>query len=632
MADVAKERLTTRFFEQATKAALSQVDQLTAEIAASKETIAAEVALNTKLQQDLAISNANILHLRKRCELLEAATGTVVGEFTAKVAALEAQVVDETAKTAQAVAEKTAAEGTISLLQAQLKLLSDIIKSGGALAPSVTSQMASFAAQCAAQFDAANNLTKLAGVESLLATAQKELHDTRYLHLQERMQARQASLLLHVHQQFLTEHLRPSGLEDPIFSPVLGSLALPPPPEGTTPPAEVAKLTLLELTACINEGGAARNTALSLRKQLEEATRQINERNTAITALEAAVAQHQATIQTLNTAASQAEMNGAMEKSNAQRKLVEQGSATAITLSFLSSPMRCLHCQRSLSDTAGLEMLAHALEVPNISDLLTLAVRSIVQTMSRSYEETYAHAVAAVTPPVDLSQSQQLLGQVPVGLLCLPVPCMVEILRTVAFVSEAQAYALALLYLTSSPRLIVSAEIIDAILDTIHFLWLNVSLVESEISRLEKLLVQSQQAMMQGKGFVGSSVGPAGNTLLSTTLAQQKSVLLPRYLLARLTQTLRFKSSVFQFTSVTAIAQGTRHRLEMLEVQQAAEAAAGRSITQDPLLDELHRVRPSYCFLPTSLKVGATATVSANGEPKLQVPAGTLIELQPLCV
>ena len=142
-----------------------------------------------------------------------------------------------------------------------------------------------------------------------------------------------------------------------------------------------------------------------------------------------------------------------------------------------------------------------------------------------------------------------------------------------------------------------------------------------------KRYVTDTTHMLSGKGFMGRA-WDLRDTLLNDPRTTKISVA-PTPSVGKIDTDVAFQ---IQCVSVHKRHRHARHTASVRVAggAAAAEAAAGRPVTQDALLDELHRVRPSYC-LPTSLKVSATVALQ-NGEHKLQLPAGTLIELQPLCV
>ena len=269
--------------------------------------------------------------------------------------------------------------------------------------------------------------------------------------------------------------------------------------------------------------------------------------------------------------------------------MLERGSVASLLASFYMAPTRCPHCGHGLSDTLGLEVLAAACGTRSIDELVELMVRSLSEGASVTYQRTLADHVALLAPPTTFARACTFVGNIPSALMYIPQRYFILFLDETNFVSESQAYALAVQYITTGARFELSEENIECVLDSVRFLWLNVGLVESEIERLE--------------------LG------LSAAIGSPKGLLVPKALLARLTQTLRFKSMVMH------VASGQPERC----VKDPPPLSSLPPVLQDqdhPIVKELQRYRRSYGFLPRTVR----------DQPPQAMTTPTLVLLQPLCV
>ena len=167
---------------------------------------------------------------------------------------------------------------------------------------------------------------------------------------------------------------------------------------------------------------------------------------------------------------------GIIREGAERQRMLERGSVASLLASFYMAPTRCPHCGHGLSDTLGLEVLAAACGTRSIDELVELMVRSLSEGASVTYQRTLADHVALLAPPTTFARACTFVGNIPSALMYIPQRYFILFLDETNFVSESQAYALAVQYITTGARFELSEENIECVLDSVRFLWLNVGL------------------------------------------------------------------------------------------------------------------------------------------------------------
>lgn len=593
-----KEKLTTQFFKESERAALQALENTTVELKAVKKDLASRVELQTRLQHDIGILQATNANLHQQSSLLQ----TELGERTKQVTSLKLELADakksrEKASGA-AAKELERAEAEKKILLSQIHILTECVKSGNSASPELPEHMK-------LQLDAENWKRKAVGLGEELDCALKELEHTKYLWKEERMESQRANVLLLCSQRFLESVLTaPQGengllLKSKEEQEVLQRLQ-----------DMVNTLTTSQLSEIIRDSTEVRREAETLKDALATANKLAAQYKSELAGLKEkwnvlAKSESTAKSQLVDQKASQL-----LRDREDKLRMIEQGSITSILMTFFTAPSRCPHCGGGLSDTLGLDLLAEAAGCPSVDSLIDIMVSSVSTRISSIYRETFLDQVASLTPVSNIAMAHQLVGPVPKALMFFPPNHFAGFLEQTEFVSESQAYYLATQFMTVGARFTCSQEIVDKILDSVRFLWLGSALIESEISRIEGEVLSMQYS-------------PQGVVPDRCVLPRPAhlALMVPRSLLARLTQALRIRSSALQFSAAAM------DDWKIRDVSQKPFSMPEMFNPKGEVVAEMRRLRSSYTFIPTSIR----ETWHAKGGPSA-LPVPTLLELQCCCI
>lgn len=584
-----KEKLSVKFYQDSERTALQSVQNLNDEIKALRQDLVAKENLQKQMHHDLGIAAANIVNLEQQNRIFAAELAIRAAELSESKSSFEATEKSLKSDVEKATKEKKMAESQCLLLRSQVEVLS------GVLAGNIKPEAAALPSKLTEQFDAAVWKQKFEAADATVKSLQKEVSHLQQFWKEERMESQRANILLICYQK-MVEHLTLSTATTSLRATKEEQERLASIQEA------VAKLNTSQISEILKDNQ-------KLKKEVERFQSELASASQVAADLRNEVSQFKKERTELRTEVEQArnvlkeERTSQIVKQHCDRRsMLEQGSTASILMTFFSSPSRCPHCKGGLSDTLGLDLLAEACGCSNVGDLVNLMVVTVAERISAIYQETLVDHVAAVTPPTTLTMASQLAGPVPSGLMFFPPEHFAKFIQLTDFISEAQAYSLAVQYLTSAPRLVCCQENIEMVLDSVRFLWLGVALIEHELRRIETEMYH----ITAKAGKIGGYDGAREVAL---------ALLTPRNLIARLTQSLRVKSTVFQ-----------------VQASSTPEVISGLFLNDPnhPVVQELQRVRHSYVFLPRALREQLVASAPAEATKLLDIP--TLIQVQPMCV
>lgn len=599
---LAKEKLTSKFFLESERSALSALEKVTQELKAVRKDLSNRVAIQTELQHDLGVAAANISNLQQQCLLMQSELGDRVKELEARKADAETAAKKSEGEINAAKSAQKSSEAKAKLLEGQVHVLSECIKG------SSDTIIAAVPGKLAQDVDIDHWKRRAESAEKRVQSLDKDVEHLRYLLREERMESQRANVLLVCHQR-MVEYLNGSVT---VRGEIAGTSTMAPAgfrkvlctkeeQENLAKLQEVvSSLTVSQISEIVKDNGflrrdlekqqqeltVATNLALDRGKELEELKQKLDAASGKAASAESALTQQKAAQLLIDR--------------EEKLRMLEQGSVASILMSFFTSPTRCPHCNGGLSDSLGLSLLANAAGCDSVDSLVNLMVISVAEHVSRIYKEAFLDQVTAMTPPTTLAMASQLVGPVPPGLMFFPPIHFAQFLDATHFISEAQAYCLAMQFLTVGARMVARQEVVDEVLDKIRFLWLSTSLLENEISRLEGEVLC----------FGQPSTRRSGTSKCGSVMKQSAyhALMVPRSALARLTQALRVRSTILQRCARKC----------------DGPAVSTPSVFDDeghPIVAELRRVRRSYMFLPKSL--------SALEDP---LPLETLLQTQSMCI
>ncbi|CUI15313.1 Hypothetical protein, putative [Bodo saltans] len=630
---LSKEKLTSKFFAESERSALNALEKVTQELKAVRKDLANRSSIQTELQHDLGVAAANISNLQQQCLLMQSELGDRVKEVVSLKENAKAVEKKHEAETSAAKNGQKSAEGKAKLLEAQVHVLSECVK--GSHDP----QLAVLPEKMSLSMDIDHWKRRAEIAEQRASSLEKELDQSRYLLREERMESQRANVLL-VCNQRMVEYLNGSVTVAPTTAttaaadaPVLDSSQGSVKPAGfrrvlctkevqenlTKLEGVVKSLTVSQISEIVKDNEFLRRDLDRIRQELQAATTLATDRGTELGAAKKALEKAFSAAQSAENALTRQKANQIIIDREDKIRMLEQGSVASILMSFFTSPTRCPHCNGGLSDTLGLSLLANAAGCDSVDSLVNFMVITVAER-SGIYRETFLDQVSAIVPPTTLAMAAQLVGPVPPGLMFFPPMHFAQFIESTQFISESQAYALAMQFLTVGARMVCRQEIVDDILDKIRFLWLSTALLESEITRLEGDILTFGLPPRRS-GIAAGLVKSAAGSVVGSVMKQSAyhALMVPRSTLARLTQALRVRSTILQRHA--AKSDAGRGPTSSSSQQQQQQLPSMLDDEKSPIVAELRRVRRSYVFLPK--------TVAVVGD---HISLETLLQVQPLCV
>jgi hypothetical protein len=629
---LSKEKLTSKFFSESERSALGALENVTQELKAVRKDLASRSSLQTELQHDLGVAAANISNLQQQCLLMQSELGDRVKEVASlKENAKGAEKKFEAEITAAKNAQKSA-EGRSKLLEAQVQVLSECVK--GSNDP----QLAALPEKLSLSMDIDHWKRRAEIAEQRAASVEKELEQSRYLLREERMESQRANVLL-VCNQRMVEYLNGSITVASSSTATGSDVAVLGANNGGGKPTAagfrrvlctkdeqenlaklegvVKSLTVSQISEIVKDNEFLRRDLEKIRQELQAVTTLATDRGYELADLKKAFDGAASKAKSAESALTQQKAHQMIVDREEKMRMLEQGSVASILMAFFTSPTRCPHCNGGLSDTLGLSLLANAAGCDSVDSLVNLMVITVAERVSGIYREIFLDQVSAITPPTTLAMAAQLVGPVPPGLMFFPPMHFSQFIESTHFISESQAYALSMQFLTVGARMVCRQEVVDDILDKIRFLWLSTALIESEITRLEGDILTFGLPPRRSGIAAGLTKGAAGSVVGSVMKqSAYHALMVPRSTLARLTQALRVRSTILQLHAAKS-----DDRSAGVPAPQKQPLPSMFDDENSPIVVELRRVRRSYVFLPKTL-----AGVSAH------IPLETLLQVQPLCV
>ncbi len=590
---LAREQLTSRFYKQCEETAQCQIAALNKELQEAKAEVTKQTELTKKVEGALAVSESTVEQLTAQCRVLQAEIADRGKKFEVERLALLEQVSQEKRKTAIRDSIEDLHAKMVPVLQSQVKILSEVV-SGKSEAHSA------FALQCSREFDAILLEQRVGGLEEQLRTTRDELEHTKYLYREERIEGQRAAILCQLYRSMLdtpkcSSSSSASAHSSPSRSPFAKLAGAKADSERDSPGLrgkmeELAKEnadfkhSLLSLNSQMTEmrilSAEALDQNVSLKRQLDECRQREAIMEAGLSSQRAAEAVRQASL--------------------TQRQL-EQGAVVGLLSSCLMHPIRCPHCRFGLGDSVGLEMVAAGMGLPSVDAVLSAMVESLAESVSRTFHESHTDIVTRVSPAVTLSAATGLSAHVPQVVMFLPPYHFSQFIDLLGAVSEAQCYALAVKYMTDGARFVVNQTNVDLVLDAVRFLWLPTALVESEISRIEAEIAASNSkllmASLQGRAHHHQHAADSDPPVVA------RGHIVPHGLLLRLIQTLRFKSVVVQAELLKMGSSDRAHPQRRGGGGFQDDSCEVASMELSPaVLEELHRIRHSYGFIPVTMR------------------------------